>query len=131
MNLPNYFLADLPPEATLSPVMISEACQTLKRNREQYLANRSLQSVANLFVKLGDAWLQPDFPFRKYALENAAATGFSRVTLERGLDGIFGQLTRESFRDLIAQEFDDAADVLVPATGTSGTPSRFWRGPEF
>jgi hypothetical protein len=34
MNLPNYFLADLPPEAALSPTMIAEACQTLKRNRE-------------------------------------------------------------------------------------------------
>jgi hypothetical protein len=131
MNLPNYFLADLPPEATLSPVMISEACQTLKRNREQYLANRSLQNMANLFVKLGDAWRQPDFPFRKYALENARATGFSRATLERGLDDFFGQLNRESFRDLFAHEFGNAADVLVPATGSPGTPSCFWRGPEF
>jgi hypothetical protein len=40
MNLPNYFLADLPPEATLSAAMITEACQTLKRNREHYLAGR-------------------------------------------------------------------------------------------
>src|SRR5688572_26510415 len=38
LNLPNYFLADLPPEATLSPAMLTEACFTLKRNREQYLA---------------------------------------------------------------------------------------------
>ena len=35
MNLPNYFIADLPPEATLTPTLIAEACQTLKRNREQ------------------------------------------------------------------------------------------------
>ena len=41
MNLPNYFLADLPPEAALTPTMIAEACQTLKRNRESYLATRS------------------------------------------------------------------------------------------
>ena len=40
MNLPNYFLADLPPEATLTGAMIHEACQTLKRNRETYLAPR-------------------------------------------------------------------------------------------
>ena len=33
MNLPNYFLADVPPGATLSASMISEACQALKRNR--------------------------------------------------------------------------------------------------
>ena len=53
MNLPNYFLADLPPEAALSPLMISEACQTLKRNREQFLAlayeakRRGLRFVAD------------------------------------------------------------------------------------
>ena len=45
MNLPNYFLADLPPEATLSPAMITEACQTLKRNREHYLAQRSTEQL--------------------------------------------------------------------------------------
>ena len=44
MNLPNYFLADLPPDATLTAAMVSEACQTLKRNREIYLAGRSTQS---------------------------------------------------------------------------------------
>ena len=38
MTLPNYFLADLPPEATLSAAMVGEACQTLKRNRGLYLA---------------------------------------------------------------------------------------------
>ena len=37
MNLPNYFFADLPPEATLSPAMIAAACDTLKRNSEKYL----------------------------------------------------------------------------------------------
>src|SRR5215469_10961884 len=91
MNLPNYFLADLPPEATLSPVMISEACQTLKRNRELYLANRSVQSMVNLLARLAENWLEPEFPFRKFALERAADTGFSRATLERGLDNFFKQ----------------------------------------
>lgn len=131
MDLPNYFLADLPPEATLSPLMIEEACRALKRNREQYLANRSLQSMANLLIRLADNWLQPDYPFRKFALANAKATGFSHATLQRGLDNFFGQLTRENFRDLFAREFGDAVDVLAPATGTPGTPSHFWRGPEF
>ncbi len=69
MNLPNYFLADLPPEAVLSPPMISEACQTLKRNREQYLANRSTQSLINFLSDLAENWLEPKFPFRKFALE--------------------------------------------------------------
>ena len=51
MILPNYFLADLPPEATLSPTMITEACQTLKRNRERYLAGRSTEQ---LIITLSD-----------------------------------------------------------------------------
>lgn len=131
MNLPNYFLADLPPEATLSPLMISEACQTLKRNREQYLANRSLQSMVNLLAKLAENWLEPEFPFRKFARERAADTGFSRATLERGLDNFFKQLTRENFRALIAQELGDATDASTGRVEAGVVPKgRFWRGPE-
>jgi Acyl-CoA reductase (LuxC) len=132
MNLPNYFLADLPPEATLSPVMISEACQTLKRNREQFLARRSVQSMTNFFVKLAENWLEPEFPFRKFALENAAQARFSRTTLERGLDNFFKQLTRENFRALLLQEFGDGLDAIneVSAT-TSAKTIHFWRASEF
>ncbi|HEY1716852.1 MAG TPA: acyl-CoA reductase [Verrucomicrobiae bacterium] len=108
MNLPNYFLADLPPEATLSPAMISEACQTLKRNREQYLANRSTQSLVNFLSELAESWLEPEFSFRKSARENAAATGFSPATLARGLDNFFKQITRENFNALLLQEFGTA-----------------------
>src|SRR6185369_15071298 len=45
MNLPNYFLADLPREAPLSAAMITDACQSLKANRERYLAERSTQNM--------------------------------------------------------------------------------------
>ncbi|HEY1787588.1 MAG TPA: acyl-CoA reductase [Verrucomicrobiae bacterium] len=132
MNLPNYFLADLPPEATLSPLMISEACQTLKRNREQYLANRSLPGMVNLLSRLADNWLEPEFPFRKFAMERATDAGFSRATLERGLDNFFRQLTRENFRALIAQELGDATDATTGKLETGAAiKSRFWRGPEF
>jgi Acyl-CoA reductase (LuxC) len=132
MNLPNYFLADLPPEATLAPVMISEACQTLKRNREQFLAKRSLPGMVNFFVTLAENWLEPEFPFRKFALENAPAIRFSRATLERGLDNFFKQLTRENFRALLAQEFGDGYDVLNdPPNATASPKLHFWRGPEF
>jgi acyl-CoA reductase LuxC len=108
VNLPNYFLADLPPEATLSPAIIAEACQTLKRNREQYLANRSTQSLVNFLSGLAENWLEPEFAFRKSALENAATIGFSRATLQKGLDNFFKQLTRENFHALLVQEFGDA-----------------------
>ena len=131
MNLPNYFLADLPPEATLSPAMISEACQTLKRNRERFLANRTAQSMTNFFAALAENWLEPEFSFRKFALENAAATGFSRTTLERGLDHFFKQLTRENFRALFAQEFGNAMDATNGIAPENAGRERFWRGPEF
>ncbi len=133
MDLPNYFLADLPPEATLSPVMISEACQTLKRNREQFLAKRSLQSMVNFFVALAENWLEPEFPFRKFALEKAPAIRFSRATLERGLDNFFKQLTKENFRTLLLQEFGDGTGVMSePANAaTSSRTVHWWRAPEF
>ena len=109
MNLPNYFLADLPPEATLSPAMITEACQTLKRNREHYLAARSTDSLVKILDEVAEGWLQPHNPFRKLALElGPEKTGFSRATLEKGLDNFFRQLTRDNFHSLLQQEFGDA-----------------------
>jgi hypothetical protein len=109
MNLPNYFLADLPPEAVLSAGIISEACQTLKRNREKYLAARSTERLTKILSGVAESWLEPDYSFRKYALElGPAQTGFSRETLARGLDDFFGQLTRENFHALLVQEFGDA-----------------------
>jgi hypothetical protein len=108
MNLPNYFLADLPPEATLSPSMIAEACQTLKRNRERYLLNRPTEGLIKILSDVADGWLQPENPFRKLAMElGPAQTGFSRETLTRGLDNFLGQLTRENLHALLVQEFGD------------------------
>ena len=108
MNLPNYFLADLPPEAVLSPAMTAEACQTLKRNREHYLATRSTESLIKTLSRVADAWLQSENPFRQLALKlGPEQTGFSRETLACGLDKFFGQLTRDNFHALLVQEFGD------------------------
>lgn len=105
MNLPNYFLADLPQEATLSATMVTEACQTLKRNRERYLANRSTQSIVSAVSNLAKDWLNPEFEFRKLALEQGPSeTGFSRATLANGLDVFFKELTRENFEALLEQD---------------------------
>jgi hypothetical protein len=121
MNLPNYFLADLPPEATLSPAMISEACQTLKRNRERYLVNRSTESLIKVLSDVADGWLQAENPFRKLALElGPAQTGFSRETLVRGLDNFFKQLTRENFHALLVQEFGDAKRLDTMTATSAG-----------
>jgi Acyl-CoA reductase (LuxC). len=109
MNLPNYFLVDLPPEATLTATMVTEACQTLKRNRERYLANRSTQSIIAVLCNVAKDWLTPDFEFRKLALDQGPkATGFSRQTLASGLDAFFNELTKENFEALIEQDLGNA-----------------------
>jgi len=131
MNLPNYFLADLPPEAALSPSMITEACQTLKRNRERYLASRSTYSIVALLADLAENWQQPEFSFRRFALENARAVGFTRPTLARGLDQFFKQLTRENFHAWLVQEFGDAKRLDAPSPDGQANRWSMARGPEF
>jgi len=109
MTLPNYFMADLPPEAEISASMIDDACLTLKRNREQYLANRSTQSLLERLGEIAGNWLQPDYSFRKLALERSPKdTGFSPATLASGLDSFFSQLTPENLNALLVQELGHA-----------------------
>jgi hypothetical protein len=104
MNLPNYFLADLPPEASLNPGMISEACLTLKRNRQSYLLARSTSSLASVLDGVAQQWLHHGYPFRKLALEQASSLGFSHQTLATGMDSFFRRLTAESLHDLLLQD---------------------------
>jgi hypothetical protein len=105
VNLPNYFLADLPPEAEMTPTLITEACQQLRRNRQQYLLPRSTSSIIQLLDSIGREWLQSDSEFRALALEQGPAkTGFGRRTLENGLDTFFTQLTAENLEKLVTQE---------------------------
>jgi hypothetical protein len=133
MNLPNYFLADLPTEATLSPAMIREACQTLKHNRERYLAGRSTQSLITVLSSVASSWLETEYPFRKLALEQGpAATGFSRVTLANGLDTFFRQLTPEAFTALLKQDLggSSALDKMVLDQGPNPRAA-LATGPEF
>jgi hypothetical protein len=124
MNLPNYFLADLPPEATLSPMMISEACLALKRNREQYLARRTTEQQVNLLSRLAEDWQDPASPFRQMALEqDPGETGFAPATLERGLDVFFQSLTRENLYALLVQDLGHIRrlDELIPGAGEQST----------
>ncbi len=147
MNLPNYFLADLPPEATLTAAMVGEASQTLRRNRAHYLAHRSTESLVHLLSGVAKGWLEPENPFRKLALEGAVArTGFSQATLASGLDAFFRQVTVANVRALLAQEFGDGECVAsvegrgakVESSGLHSTGGarplpqvcHFWRGPD-
>ena len=109
MNLPNFYFADLPSEATLTPSMITAAADALRRNREKYLLPRRTEDIVKILCEVASEWREPENKFRRYALERGPAeTGFSRPILERGLDGLFGEFTPENFQSLLAQEFGQA-----------------------
>jgi hypothetical protein len=141
MELPNYFFADLPPEATLSPAMIAAACHTLKRNREKFLLPRTTGEIVKTLCDVAADWLQPANKFRRHALElGPGQTGFSKPILEKGLDQFFHQFTPENFQALLKQDLGDgisvtgdewpveeAPDCLPHA---SRTTQHIWRGPQ-
>jgi hypothetical protein len=126
VNLPDYFFADLPPEATLSSTMVAAACDTLKRNREKYLLPRTTADIVNILCEVAADWLSPESQFRRHALElGPAESGFSRPVLEKGLDGFFRQFTPENFQALLAQELGEAGRLDGFAAGALA------RGPDF
>lgn len=131
MNLPNYFLADLPPEASLTPTMITEACQTLKRNRVRYLADRPTEQLINILVRVAENWRDPEYPIRQHTLESGPReTGFSEPTLRSGLDTFFNQLTAKNIESLLVQELGhaDRLDRFSGNEDSNGTA--FAQGPE-
>ncbi|MCX8108014.1 MAG: hypothetical protein N3G20_04345, partial [Verrucomicrobiae bacterium] len=134
MRLPDYFLADLPSNAEISSTLITEACLTLKRNRERFLAGRSTASLIDTIAAVAADWLNPQNPFRRAALdEGPAKTGFSRGTLEAGLDALFGSLTTEALHRLVLQDLGHI-DRLERLTGSEIEPGSnrlaMARGPE-
>jgi len=104
MTLPNYFMADLPPEATLSADMLQEACRTLRRNRLHYLQKRSTQAMIETISKLAREWLNPEFQFRKILLSRSDLSGFPARTMEKGIDRFFSKITRENLLALLEQD---------------------------
>ena len=125
MDLPNFFLADLPPEASLTPHLITEACQALKQNRERFLLSRSTADMVKVLCEVAEGWLQPENRFRRLALEfGPAETGFSAPVLSRGLDDFFRQFTPENFNALLEQEFGHVhrLDNFVGPTGAETAP---------
>ncbi|HYE32919.1 MAG TPA: acyl-CoA reductase [Methylomirabilota bacterium] len=133
-DLPNYFLADLPRETELTEQMVREACDSLRRNRTQFLATRPTKSMIRVIANLAESWLDDAFPFRRALLvEGPARTGFSTQTLKAGLDPFFAQLTEKNLSDFLAQELGDAERL----EGLMATPAElrrdrasFARGPE-
>jgi hypothetical protein len=133
MNLPSYFLADLPPEAPLTHSIVREACVTLRRNRERYLVHRSTDALIETLGDLAASWLRPDYPFRQLALEKGpAATGFSGPILAKGLDHFFSQITPATLRTLVLQEMGHEQGLdrfALPTQSRGGQTLALARGP--
>ena len=120
MQLPGHFLADLPPEAKLTPAMVREACLTVKRNRLRHLLPSSTPALLGLLSECARQWLRESDPFRQLALaEGPEVTGFPAATLARGLDAFFSLLTEENLDELLVGELGDAAalDGLIATPG--------------
>jgi hypothetical protein len=134
MHLPNLFLADLPPEAVLTPSLVREACLAVKRNRTQWLTRRTSQELVELLAYNAERWLTPDFAFRQLALKRGSAeTGFGPSTLARGLDAFFKTLTVESLNGLLTQELGDGRrldEFSAPAGELRHGRLALARGPE-
>lgn len=134
MNLPNYFLADLPTEAVLRPEMVVEACQTLRRNRERFLLPKSTESVIQTLVEVARMWLMPHSPWMAAALATREGRyGFSPEMLKQGIEAYFRLWTPRNLSALVVQDLGHAQrlDRLVSndAEMFQGA-SAFARGPE-
>ena len=134
MKLPDYFIADLPSEAVLTPTMVREASQALKRNRERYLATRPTAHLIHVLSETAANWLEPDYPFRRLALEHGpAAAGFGTATLARGVDSFFRELTRENLQGWVVEELGHPRrlDGMAATGGESrSSPAAMACGPE-
>ncbi|HTD66848.1 MAG TPA: acyl-CoA reductase [Candidatus Limnocylindria bacterium] len=131
MNLPNYFIADLPREHAITPTLVTEACQTLKRNREHYLAGRATSSIVGVLSATAQSWLESNNPFRQLALARGVAeTGFSEPTLARGLDSFFKQFTADNLNALIAQDLGHIERLDRFTTDRISNTAALARGPE-
>jgi len=123
MNHPNYFLADLPPEAELTPRLITDAVRTLQRNRARFLLPRPTEEIIRVLCDVAADWQRPGNIFREQALaDGPAQTGFSRPVLERGLDNFFAPFTPENFTALLEQELGHPGrlDDFTAATAPPG-----------
>ena len=121
-ELPDYFLVDLPPEATLTPTVVSDACETLKRNRRQYLLDRPTETLLRTIGLVAEKWLDPLYPIRQIAVEHGEKmTGFPVHTIQKGLDALFREMTQEGLNHLILQDLGHVRRLDHPTSGDAET----------
>ena len=86
---PNYFLCDMPSEATLSSNMVQEAIATLQQNAETYLHPRTIEHQVTLIENLTQLWMDEMFPYRCELLGHCGGKiRFSREIFSHGLESV-------------------------------------------
>jgi hypothetical protein len=114
---------------------VNDACETLKRNRDQYLLGRATEEIVAVLVGIAEQWRRADFVFRRLALEEGPRTlGFSEATIARGLDDFFEPFSSENLMGWITQELGhrQRLDGLVATPDDARLQqSAMARGPEF
>jgi hypothetical protein len=105
MELPNFFLADMPSSEALTPAMLTDACLTLKRNRRKYLEERTTPSLIRTLANVAEHWNYPNYPIREYTLQKGPEmTGFPAEILEKGLLDFMKEMTEENLQALVEQD---------------------------
>lgn len=119
-KLPDYFLADLPEKAVLTPAIIAEACDSLRQNRRRYLLERSTESLLRTLGLVAEKWLDNNYPIRQMALEcGARQSGFPLSSIQKGLDGLFQEMTQENLHHLLLQDLGHLQRLDHPSADES------------
>ena len=116
-KLPDYFLADLPEKAVPTPAVIAEACDALRQNRRRYLLERSTESLLRTLALVAEKWLDNNYPIRRMALEcGARQSGFPLSSIQKGLDGLFQEMTQENLNYLLLQDLGHVRRLDHPSS---------------
>lgn len=133
-KMPNYFLADLPEEASLTPAIVTQACDALRQNRRLYLLERSTESLLRTLGLVAEKWLDKDYPIRRMALEcGARQSGFPLSSIQKGLDGLFQEMTPENLNLLLLQDLGHVRRLDCPSSAEAESRTNrksFAVGPE-
>ena len=98
--LPNLFLADLGPDLILTPHTVREACLTVRRNRDLWLARLRTRQIAEIIAYSAEQWFEPGNGFRARALADQLADGPPLVF------AAIKDITRETAHLPVQQAFD-------------------------
>lgn len=93
----------------ISAAHIHPLCEELIERRKHLLLPRTPAAVAQVLGRLSRLWLEPNFPWRRRAVEGVPkVSGFSPPMVERICDLLFAELTEDKLAALVRSELGAA-----------------------